>query len=101
MCAVLQVLLGDNCHIYNYEAGGISALGGLAFHVIHNEPNGELPLEKLQQAIRCSAVVCLDESYTNLLLDTLQEAVRLASILPTARSVLRFLSQCTAECRAC
>lgn len=48
----MQVLLGDNCHIYNYEAGGISALGGLAFHVIHNEPNGELPLEKLQEAIR-------------------------------------------------
>lgn len=38
--------------MYNYEAGGISALGGLAFHVIHNEPNGELPLEKLQEAIR-------------------------------------------------
>lgn len=47
-----QVLLGDNCHIYNYEGGGISALGGLAFHVLHNEPNGELPLDKLQAAVR-------------------------------------------------
>ena len=48
-----QVILGDNCHIYNYEAGGISALGGLAFHVIHNEPSGELLLSNLQAAIRC------------------------------------------------
>ena len=49
---LLQVLLGDNCHIYNYEGGGISALGGLAFHVLHNEPNGEILLEDLQAAIR-------------------------------------------------
>jgi hypothetical protein len=50
--SLLQVLLGDNCHIYNYEGGGISALGGLAFHVLHNEPNGEILLENLQAAIR-------------------------------------------------
>ena len=49
----LQVLLGDNCHIYNYEGGGISALGGLAFHVIHNEANGELSLDALKESIRC------------------------------------------------
>lgn len=48
----LQVLLGDNCHIYNYEAGGISALGGVAFHVLHNEANGEILLQNLQAAIR-------------------------------------------------
>ena len=57
---MLQVLLGDNCHIYNYEAGGISALGGIAFHVLHNEPNGEILLENLQAAIRYySCSVCL------------------------------------------
>ena len=50
--SLLQVLLGDNCHIYNYEGGGISALGGLAFHVMHNESNGEILLEDLQAAIR-------------------------------------------------
>ena len=50
--SLLQVLLGDNCHIYNYEGGGISALGGLAFYVMHNEPNGEILLEDLQAAIR-------------------------------------------------
>lgn len=62
--------MGDNCHIYNYEGGGISALGGLAFHVIHNEPNGELPLDQLQAAVRpddahCShsGLVCLETSH--------------------------------------
>lgn len=65
-----EVLLGDNCHIYNYEGGGISALGGLAFHVMHNEPNGEILLEDLQAAIRpddahCSrtGLVCLESSH--------------------------------------
>ncbi|KAL3163258.1 hypothetical protein ABBQ32_009657 [Trebouxia sp. C0010 RCD-2024] len=65
-----EVILGDNSHIYNYEGGGISALGGLAFHVVHNEPNGELPLEQLQAAVRpddshCSrsGLVCLESSH--------------------------------------
>lgn len=67
---MFQVILGDNSHIYNYEGGGISALGGLAFHVVHNEPNGELPLEQLQAAVRpddshCSrsGLVCLESSH--------------------------------------
>lgn len=65
-----EVLLGDNCHIYNYEAGGISALGGIAFHVLHNEPNGEILLENLQAAIRPddlhaspTGLVCLESSH--------------------------------------
>ena len=64
------MILGDNCHIYNYEGGGISALGGLAFHVLHNEPNGQLPLDQLQAAVRpddahCSrsGLVCLESSH--------------------------------------
>jgi threonine aldolase len=29
-----QVLLGDECHIYHYERGGISALGGCVMHTV-------------------------------------------------------------------
>lgn len=65
-----EVLLGDNCHIYNYEGGGISALGGLAFHVIHNEANGELSLDALKESIRpddahCprTGLLCLESSH--------------------------------------
>lgn len=67
---MFQVILGDNSHIYNYEGGGISALGGLAFHVVHNAPNGELPLDQLHAAVRpddahCSrsGLVCLESSH--------------------------------------
>ena len=67
---LLQVILGHNSHIYNYEGGGISALGGLAFHVMHNEPSGELPLGQLEAAVRpddahCSrsGLVCLESSH--------------------------------------
>ena len=28
-----DVILGDQCHIFKYEAGGASALGGLVFHI--------------------------------------------------------------------
>ncbi len=48
----MQILVGDEAHIYVYEAGGASALGGVAYHVIPNSPNGELPLPALQRAVR-------------------------------------------------
>lgn len=34
------------------QAGGISALGGVVMHVIPSEPNGELPLAALDEALR-------------------------------------------------
>ena len=29
-----EAILGDNSHIYNYEAGGASALGGIVLHPV-------------------------------------------------------------------
>lgn len=52
--------MGDEAHIYVYEAGGASALGGVAYHVIQNTPNGELPLSALQRAVRYVALSSLD-----------------------------------------
>ena len=48
----LQVIVGDESHVYNYEAGGMSVLGGVAFNVIPTLQNGELPLDILKSAIR-------------------------------------------------
>ena len=48
----MQVIIGDESHVYNYEAGGMSVLGGIAFHVLPNQPNGELPLDLLARAVR-------------------------------------------------
>lgn len=48
----LQVIVGDQSHVYQYEAGGMSVLGGVAFNVIPTQPNGELALDALEAAVR-------------------------------------------------
>lgn len=65
-----EVIVGDQSHVYQYEAGGMSCLGGVAFNVIPTEVNGELPLEALSAAIRpddqhCArtALICLENSH--------------------------------------
>ena len=32
-----EIILGDKCHIYRAEAGGVSALGGVSFHTLPND----------------------------------------------------------------
>ena len=46
-----DVILGDQCHIFKYEAGGASALGGLAFHTVPTGRFGELALPDIKRAI--------------------------------------------------
>lgn len=67
-----EALLGDESHIYNYEAGGASALGGVIFHPIHTEADGTLPLAAIEAAIRPAAgdshsapagVICLENTH--------------------------------------
>jgi threonine aldolase len=78
LCALLahcgrgeEAILGDESHIYNSEAGGASALGGVAYHVVPNAPNGELPLAALEGAIRnagdshnaVTRLICLENTH--------------------------------------
>jgi len=46
-----EVILDRNCHIFNYEAGGASVLGGLQLFPLDG-PSGLLPLEGLPAAVR-------------------------------------------------
>jgi len=46
-----RVILGNESHIYNYEAGGGSALGGLVYHTIANLPDGTLDTDALNGAL--------------------------------------------------
>jgi len=46
-----EVILDRNCHIFNYEAGGASAIGGLQLLPMYGE-GGLLPLEMLPSAVR-------------------------------------------------
>lgn len=49
-----EVIVGSEAHIFRYEAGGSSALGGIAQFQIPNNPDGTLPLDRVEAAIRGS-----------------------------------------------
>lgn len=67
-----EAILGDQSHIFNYEAGGASVLGGIAFHPVATGRLGDLPVAALEQAIRPAAtnahfapagVICLESTH--------------------------------------
>lgn len=47
-----EVILGNQSHTFNLEAGGVSALGGVQSYQIPNRPDGTLELEDIRAAIR-------------------------------------------------
>lgn len=47
-----EVILGNLCHTYIYEAGGIAALGGVHPYVVMNQPDGTLLINDIKNAIR-------------------------------------------------
>lgn len=47
-----EAIMGDQGHTFVYEAGGISALGGVMPHTVPNQSDGTLKVEDLQEAIR-------------------------------------------------
>jgi threonine aldolase len=65
-----EVILGDRCHTFIYEAGGISALGGIHPRPVANQPDGALRLEDIEAAIRPDNVhfprtrlICLENTH--------------------------------------
>lgn len=65
-----EVILGDQSHTFYYEAGGISALGGVHPHTIPNQGDGTLRLEDIRVAIRPDNVhfprtrlICLENTH--------------------------------------
>lgn len=47
-----EAILGSLSHTFLFEAGGISALGGVHSHQIPNQPDGTLTLDDIASAIR-------------------------------------------------
>ena len=47
-----EAIMGDCAHTFVYEAGGISALGGVHPHIVPNQPDGTLLIEDIQHAVR-------------------------------------------------
>jgi threonine aldolase len=70
-----EVIVGDEAHIYHYEAGGASVLGGLVYHPVPTAPDGSLPLDTLADAVRPAAanahlapagVICLENTHNRM-----------------------------------
>jgi len=47
-----EVILGNKAHTFLYEAGGVSALGGVHSCQLPNQPDGSILLEDIKNAIR-------------------------------------------------
>lgn len=65
-----EVILGDLAHTFLYEAGGVSALGGVHPHPVRTRSDGTLPLEEIEAAIRTddihfpvSRLICLENTH--------------------------------------
>ncbi len=65
-----EVILGDRCHTFLFEQGGMAALGGITPHTIPNQPDGTLCLEDIEEAMREDNVhfprtrlVCLENTH--------------------------------------
>jgi len=65
-----EVILGNKAHTFLYEAGGISALGGVHSCQIPNQTDGTLLLDDIQAAIRpgdahqpVTRLVCLENTH--------------------------------------
>ncbi len=65
-----EVMLGGKSHTFLYEAGGISALGGIHSAQIPNQPDGSLLLSALEEGLRgpdahCppSRLICLENTH--------------------------------------
>ena len=47
-----EIIIGDKAHIFRSEAGGASALGGVAYNTLPNDSRGMLDLDQLEAAIK-------------------------------------------------
>ena len=85
------VMLGDESHIYHYEAGGPSTLGGSPMWTVPNNADGTLDLAKVQAGIAdesdehvaATALLCLENTHNRcggkvLSVEYMREAAELA-----------------------
>ncbi|MDE2860056.1 MAG: low-specificity L-threonine aldolase [Chloroflexota bacterium] len=65
-----EIIVGDQSHIYLYEYGSVSALGGVSYRQLPNAEDGTLDPDMMEDAIRPvsprfprTAVVCLENTH--------------------------------------
>ena len=47
-----EMIIGDQSHIFYYEQGGSAAIGGIHPRTLPNQPDGTLPIQEIEAAIR-------------------------------------------------
>ncbi|MCJ7605598.1 MAG: low-specificity L-threonine aldolase [Dehalococcoidales bacterium] len=65
-----EIILGSEAHMFWYEVGGASALGGVVMRTVANEPDGRIELHKVEEAIRSedihfppTTLLCLENTH--------------------------------------
>jgi threonine aldolase len=65
-----EVIIGQKNHTFLFEAGGISALGGIQSYQLQNQPDGSLLLSDVEAAIRpddphdpITRLICLENTH--------------------------------------
>jgi len=65
-----EVILGDQSHMFYYEAGGMAALGSIHPHIVSNQPDGKLLLSDIESAVRSDDIhfprtrlICLENTH--------------------------------------
>jgi len=65
-----EIIIGDRSHTYLYEAGGVSALGGIHTFVVENRDDGTVPYDEIEAAIRVdndhfpiTRLICLENTH--------------------------------------
>jgi len=51
-----EIILGDKAHTFMFEAGGISAFGGIHSRQLKNQPDGRIAVKDIKSAIRVDNV---------------------------------------------
>jgi threonine aldolase len=85
-----EIIIGDRSHTYLYEAGGVSALGGIHTFVVKNRDDGTVPQDEIEAAIRSdndhfpiTSLICLENTHNRcggsvLSVDYIQDVGRIA-----------------------
>ena len=65
-----EIILGDQSHTFLYEAGGISAFGGIHSRQLKNHPDGTINLDDIKNSIReenvhfpPTTLICLESTH--------------------------------------
>jgi len=66
----VEAIVGSECHILWYEAGGVSALGGVPMFTLPNDRWGQLDLDQVRASIRSegpgfpkTGVICIENTH--------------------------------------